>query len=117
MNIFIAHSARGRDLARTVATLAQAQGFDVFDPSIALSQGGTIAEIYTTLRSSDLLVAIVTGENANIFYELGLAAGASIPTLIAAPPNEKLPIDLAAAPFVQLAGEPARDAQLILRRL
>jgi hypothetical protein len=116
MKVFIAHSSRDRELVAGLVTLLREDGHDVFDPTAIVAAGNVLSEISAAIRSADVVVAVVTAGNPNVFYELGLAAGASVPTLITAPVGELLPADLASVPYVQLTGDILRDAQTIARR-
>lgn len=117
MKIFIAHSARDRELVAGVVALLREDRHEVFVPEEIASTANLLSEISAAIRSADVVVAMVTGGNPNVFYELGLAAGASVPTLITAPPGEPLPADLASVPYAQLTGDILRDAQTIVRRV
>src|SRR5438046_1918566 len=101
MKVFLAHSTRDRELADGVVALLRDDGHDVFRPGEIAATTHLLSEISAAIRSADVVVAIVTGGNPNVFYELGLAAGASVPTLITARPSELLPADLATVPYVQ----------------
>ncbi len=116
MKVFIAHSVRDRELVSSIVTLLREDGHTVFIATELSAGGNMLLEISAAIRSVDVLVAVVTAGNPNVFYELGLAAGASVPTLITAPVGELLPADLASVPYVQLTGDNLRDAQTIVRR-
>ncbi len=116
MKVFIAHSTRDRDLVANLVTLLREDRHEVFVPTEMEAPENVLSEISSFIRSADVLIAIVTSGNPNVFYELGLAAGASVPTLITAPVGELLPADLASVPYVQLTGDVLRDAQTIARR-
>ncbi len=119
MKVFIAHSFRDRDLFAGIEILLLEGGHDVFNPeemAVTGNIGNILSEISAAIRSADVLVAVVTATNPNVFYELGLAAGAGVPTLIAARAGELLPADLASVPYVQLTGDIIRDTQMIARR-
>jgi len=116
MKLFIAHSVRDRELATSVVTLLREDGHDVFVPEETLTPGNLLSEISAAIRSADVLIAVVTASNPNVYYELGLAAGAGVPTLVTARAGDPLPADLATVPYVQLTGDVLRDAQTIVRR-
>jgi HJR/Mrr/RecB family endonuclease len=116
MKVFIAHSVRDRELVVTLVNLLREDGHEVFVASEIAAPANVLSVISSAIRSADVLVAIVTASNPNVFYELGLAAGASVPILVTAPANERLPVDLASVPYVQLTGDLLRDAQTIARR-
>jgi hypothetical protein len=116
MKVFIAHSLRDSELVTSLLTLLREDGHDVFAPTDAAVSADLLSEISAAIRSADVLIAIVKGGSPSIFYELGLAAGANVPTLITAPAGELLPADIASVPYVQLTGETLKDAQTIARR-
>jgi HJR/Mrr/RecB family endonuclease len=116
MKVFIAHSVRDRDLVTSIGTFLREDGHDVFVATEVPTGWNVLSEISAAIRSADVLVAVVTAGNPNVFYELGLAMGASVPTLITAPAGELLPADIASVPYVQLTGDILRDAKTIARR-
>lgn len=116
MKIFMTHSTRDQEFVESVSSHFQNEGHSVFMPTKILAGGNILSEISAAIRSADVLVAVVTTDNPNIFYELGLAAGASVPILIVARPGEHIPSDLASVPYVQLTGDSLRDAQTIVSR-
>jgi nucleoside 2-deoxyribosyltransferase len=117
MKVFFAHSARDRELVTAIANHLRNDGHEPVRPDELGAQADLLSEISAALRSADVVVAIVTGTNPNVFYELGLAAGAGVPTLIVARAGEALPADLARVPYVQLTGDSLRDGQTIARRV
>jgi hypothetical protein len=117
MKVFVAHSFRDRDLVHAMAVHLRDDGHSVFRPEEMAAPADLLSEISAALRSADVVVAIVTASNPNVFYELGVAAGANVPTLIAARPGESLPANLASVPYVQLTGDVLRDANEISRRV
>jgi len=116
MKVFISYSARQMDLAMAVADRLSRDQHEVVCRDDLLAEVDIAAEISARLRAADLVCAIVTGSNPNVFYEMGMAAGAGRPLLIAAPADELLPVNLASVPLVRLTGEDVYDAQEIARR-
>jgi hypothetical protein len=51
-------------------------------------------EIRALMASSTICVADITGHNANVFYELGLAHGLNRPVVLLAQPREDVPAEL-----------------------
>jgi hypothetical protein len=117
MKVFIAHSMKDASLVRDVYKHLLDNGYIVMSSENLSDQGDVLSAISASIRSADVLLAFVTSTNANIYYELGLAAGASVPMLIAAKAGELLPSGLNSVPFVQLTGDSLRDAQTIARRM
>ena len=117
MKVFISHSAREQDMVAAVAEQLRLNGHETTYPNEHTAPSGFLPQISSSLRSADMLLAVVSGANSNVFYELGLAAGAGIPILITAHSGERLPTDLTSVPFVQLTGEIMRDVYEIARRV
>ncbi len=116
MQVVISHSARDWELAMSITPLLLVDGHHVVDVTQTTAPGNALAAVSAFIRSADLFVALVTAGGSNIFYEIGLAVGAGVPTLIAAAARELLPADLAAVPYVQLTGDILTDAQVVARR-
>lgn len=117
MKVFLAHSAKDRELVAAVAEHLRTDGHDAIRPEQLFAPGDLLSLISSALRSADVVVAVISGSNPDVFYELGLATGAGVPTLIAATTGEALPADLASVPYVQLTGDLSRDAQAVARRV
>ncbi len=116
MNVFIAHSVRDREIVATLVKVLRDDGHEVFVATEIAASVDILSAISAAIRAADVLIAVVTAENPNIFYELGLATGASVPILMAAPANALLPADLTSVPYVQLTGNILRDAKTIARK-
>jgi Restriction endonuclease/TIR domain len=117
VKVFMAYSFRDRDVAEVASATLRDAGHTVYDPFELRSGVDIHATISASIRSAHAVIAIMTPSSANIFYELGLAAGAGVPTLVASSGGEFLPSDLASLPYVHLSGDHARDAQQIVSRL
>ncbi len=57
--------------------------------------GRITQQIIEKLRSTDVVIADLTGQNANVMYELGLRHGTGKPCVLLCQKNQKLPFDLA----------------------
>ncbi len=119
MKIFLSYEmAEGNDLARQLSRVLGELGHRVFDPAMSFDVGSDVTSaISTAIRTSDVVVVLLTAPNSNLYYELGIAAGANVPTLIAARRSEDLVFDLPSAPYVQLTGDILMDAAVIARRV
>jgi hypothetical protein len=117
MKVFLAHSMKDRDLAAAVVEHLRDDGHEVARPDEMTTPGAPLSEIFAALRSANVVVAIVSGDDPNVYYELGLAAGAGVPTLVAARAGESLPMDLASVPYVRMTEDPLRDARAIGHRV
>jgi hypothetical protein len=58
------------------------------------ASGSITREIVTSLHTADLVIADLTGNNPNVFYELGIAHSAGRPTVIITQHKEELPFDI-----------------------
>ena len=64
------------------------RGDDIFRPTDILD------DIWNGITSTDFVIAEITGKNANVFYELGMAHAIGKPVLILAQNAEEIPFDL-----------------------
>jgi tetratricopeptide (TPR) repeat protein len=118
MRVFISHSVTSRHFALSLGDFLGKTGNNVFIPVRDVLTGEDFrAEISAAILSADVVVAIVTSDNASVFYQLGMATGAGVPSLIAAPIDLQLPLDVVSIPYVQLTGDLTRDVQTIIRRV
>ena len=75
---------------------AERAGFECFRADDAIGPRNIISDIVEELFSADAIIADITGENPNVFYELGVAHAISNKTImICQQTTEKLPFDLA----------------------
>lgn len=58
------------------------------------SSGSVVDQIWEQIGKAKVLLAELTGRNANVFYELGLAHAACKPVVFTASPIEDVPFDL-----------------------
>lgn len=117
MRIFISYSfTEGEDLARALTDALEQNDHEVVYPGQSLAPGGDLMSwISTAIRTSDILIALLSGVSPNVHYELGLAAGANVPTLVASRRSEAVVFDLASAPYVQLTGDVSLDVAAVVR--
>jgi len=78
-SVFISHSARDADWARSFAQALKERGVTVWFDEFDVRPGESVRDaLETGLRSSDVLVALLDGESQskpNLFFELGAAIG------------------------------------------
>ena len=65
-----------------------------------VSKPGIMADIWKALRSSRLVIAEVSGKNANVFYEVGLAHALGKPVIVITRERDDVPFDLKALRYV-----------------
>jgi acetolactate synthase regulatory subunit len=104
------------EFADEIAAALHESGHEVVDPMFEAPAEDALATLSSAIFNADLVIAVVTRNNPNVFYELGLAAGAGIPTLVTGSREGSLPFDLLSVPYFQPSGDHARDAYEIVRR-
>lgn len=106
MMVFFSRAASGRETTDPLILLLRTVGFDAVTDE---STGGPEATVAAIL-SADAVLVVLTPESSSIQVELGLAVGASRPTLVAAASDVDVPAEVAALLLVRLTGESAGDA-------
>jgi len=118
MRLFFSHSTEDSHFVSCIIQRMQEGGHEVIDPfKIASFDDSTYQTISANIRSADIVIAIMTKDNPSAYFEVGLAAGVGIPTIIMASSGEHLPAILASTLYVQLTGDYHRDIQAITRRI
>jgi hypothetical protein len=69
-------------------------GFEPIRADELFSTGSVVEQIWDQIEKSKLLLADLSGKNANVFYELGLAHAASKPVVFTASNADDVPFDL-----------------------
>ena len=69
-------------------------GFEVNRADDFESQQNILQDILRGITTSNLIIADLTGNNPNVFYELGLAHALKIPVILATQSIEEVPFDL-----------------------
>lgn len=72
----------------------QDAGFDVTRADNLLSQNNILKDILNSIVNSDLIIADLTGSNANVYYELGIAHAFKKPVILLTQDITDLPFDL-----------------------
>jgi hypothetical protein len=72
----------------------EAAGYTVLRADSLLDQENILKTIVRGINTADLLIADLTTNNPNVFYELGLAHGLGIPTVLLAQSITDVPFDL-----------------------
>ena len=72
-----------------------------------LAEPGTISsQMFREILNDDLCIAVLTGRNPNVYYELAIAQAASRPVILLAEQGELLPFDVADMRTVQYTMKP-----------
>jgi len=69
-------------------------GYEVIKANDLFTTSPIIEDIWEQINKSSLVVADVTGKNANVFYELGLAHTVGKDTIIITQNDDDVPFDL-----------------------
>lgn len=78
-----------------IAPVCDAFGYEVIRGDNVYNNGLVIEDIVQSIRQSSVIVADVTPNNANVYYELGYAHGIGKPTILLSDRNRgKLPFDI-----------------------
>ncbi len=73
-----------------------AAGYQVVRADTVLNQRAVMEDIVRGIQQADLVICDMTGKNANVFYELGLAHAMHKPTVLLAQSTTDMPFDLKA---------------------
>jgi hypothetical protein len=82
--------------AAVISPLAQGAGYRVERADTTLNLRAIMQDVVRGLQEAALVIADLTGRNANVFYELGLAHVMDRPTLLLAQSTNDIPFDLKA---------------------
>ncbi|HEV7509964.1 MAG TPA: hypothetical protein VGS07_34145 [Thermoanaerobaculia bacterium] len=69
---------------------AEALGWECSRADTDVSQGFLVSHIYKEISESDVIIGEMTGQNPNVFYEIGVAHALGKPTLLLARSGEDL---------------------------
>ena len=76
-------------------------GFDVLRADDIRSTQNVMRDIFEAITKSDLIVADLTGSNANVFYELGIAHALKRPVILLTQIIDDVPFDLRAYRLIE----------------
>jgi hypothetical protein len=69
-------------------------GYDVRRADSVIDQQSVLSDIVQGINGADLIVADLTDLNPNVFYELGIAHGLGVPTVLITQSLDEVPFDL-----------------------
>ena len=72
----------------------EASGVDAFRADHLQEPGSLSDQMYRELFGADMCIALLTGGNANVYYELALAQAAGQPVIVLIQKGENLPFDV-----------------------
>src|SRR5262245_30425288 len=76
---------------RSIQEAAHAAGVQLVHPKELVRAGAVMDQVKTEINNADIILAVITGKNANVFYELGLAAR---PAILIARSKDDVPFDI-----------------------
>ncbi|HEU0018696.1 MAG TPA: hypothetical protein VFQ14_00255 [Thermoleophilaceae bacterium] len=79
---------------RLIEPALREAGYTVARADSSLDQHNVMRGIVESIGSADIVVAELTSRNPNVLYELGLAHGLGIPTVLLAQAIDEIPFDL-----------------------
>lgn len=82
--------------AEKIHPILESKGYNVNKADSIDSQRAIIEDIVNGITNADLIIADLTGTNPNVFYELGIAHGLGVPTVLIVQDIDELPFDLSA---------------------
>jgi hypothetical protein len=97
---FSSETAGGEDPAtfarvqEAIGTAANETGLDLRRADDIFAAGVVIQQVRGEIEQADLILAVCTGRNANVFFELGLAEAAGKPQILVAASKADLPFDI-----------------------
>jgi exopolyphosphatase/pppGpp-phosphohydrolase len=84
-----------RKVQRAIAEAAALAGVELQRADSIFKGGVIIDQVREAIARADVIVAVCTGKNANVFYELGLAEAMGHVPILVAPNARHLPFDKA----------------------
>ena len=107
-----------RQVLELVTQVAVLEGFEVVSYRDVTERSTNWAlEIMESIRSADIIVADVSSRNPNVMYEFGMAAAASVPTLLLAGSSQAIPFDVSSRSVVVLEDQVRDNRELIASAL
>jgi hypothetical protein len=88
------HATFARVLEDRIRPVAERAGYDVVRADEIHNTGPFLRDVLRYLATADVVVADLTGHNANVFYELGVRHALSRRTILIAQSPSDLPADL-----------------------
>lgn len=81
--------------SKHIATAVEGLNLTVHRADEAKGAGAIMNEVWSRIRGAKLVVAVVTGANPNVFYEIGLAHALGRPVVLLQQAGDRAPFDLA----------------------
>jgi hypothetical protein len=90
-----------RHFTRLITPALEAAGYAVSRADTVLHNENIIKTIVRQINAADLVVADLTAQNANVFYEVGIAHALRRPVLLITQSMEDVPFDLRSYPVIE----------------
>lgn len=84
------------DVFEAFKDTCEAKGFEAWRSDLDFGDDQIMQTIWSKINSASFIVADCTGQNPNVFYELGMAHTIGKPVFICAQTREDIPFDIAA---------------------
>lgn len=84
-----------RAVQRAIRAACADAGVDLRRADSIFKSGVVVDQIREAIAEADLVIAVCTGKNANVFYELGMAEAMGHRPILIAPDSRHLPFDKA----------------------
>jgi len=84
-----------RKVQQAIALAAELTGVELRRADSIFKGGVIIEQVREAIDEADVIIAVCTGKNANVFYELGLAEASGHEPILVAPNARHLPFDKA----------------------
>lgn len=88
-----------------IEPICEEYGFEVDNADTTSTQQNIIRDIITGIRDANLLIADLTGSNANVYYEVGVADALGLPTLLITQNRESAEFDLQSYNIIEYSTE------------
>ena len=83
-----------RQVQQAIESAAEVTGVELLRADDIFASGVIIEQVSEHIREADLVIAVCTGRNANVFFELGIADGARRLPILLASSRDDLPFDV-----------------------
>ncbi len=84
-----------REVQKAVRAAAEQAGVELRRADSIFKAGVIVDQVREAIADADVIIAVCTGKNANVFYELGLAEALGHAPILVAPDARHLPFDKA----------------------
>jgi DNA-binding MarR family transcriptional regulator len=115
MKVFLAYSATDAEAVEQIAEHLRSNGMQIVSPED--TQTNPLQETAAAILSADLCLAIIGARPERVLFEVGVAAGAGVPTLVVALPGAQVPDALSSYLYVAFRGHAAWDLHNLALRL